>query len=80
MSIQMRFIANKPLGFEKENRVVVYLRGLDVVKKAQVIKNDLLKNSNILGVTASSAIIGTGRNFGANLGEADNNEGVFERG
>ena len=79
MSMQMRFIANKPLGFEKENRVVVYLRGLDVVKKVQVIKNDLLKNSNILGVTASRAIVGTGKNFGANLGEADNNEGVLEK-
>ncbi len=79
MSMQMRFVANTPLGFEKENRVVVYLRGLDVVKKAQVIKNDLLKNSNILGVTASRAIIGTGKNFGANIGEADNNEGVLEK-
>ncbi len=78
MSMQMRYIASKPLGFDKENRIVVYLRGLDVVKKFQVIKNELLKNSNILGITASSGIIGAGKGFGANVAQVDNNDGVLE--
>src|SRR5688500_4953158 len=29
---QMRYIHDKPLGFEKENRLIVTLRGYDVVK------------------------------------------------
>ena len=79
MSMQMRYIAEKPLGFEKKNRIVVYMRGLDIVKKFQVIKTELLKNSNILGVTASNGIIGAGKGFGSNVAQVDNNDGVLEQ-
>ena len=79
MSMQMRYIAEKPLGFEKKNRVIVYMRGLDIVKKFQVIKTELLKNSNILGVTASNGIVGAGKGFGSNVAKVDNNDGVLEQ-
>jgi putative ABC transport system permease protein len=78
MSLQMMYIANKPLGFNKENRLIVYLRGLNVVEKHQVIKKELLKDSHILGITTSGGIVGTGQGFPINLARVDNNEGVLE--
>lgn len=58
MFAQMHYIANKPLGFARENRVLVTLRGVDVIKKTNTIKTELLKNSHILGVTVSSNLLG----------------------
>jgi putative ABC transport system permease protein len=52
MISQMRYIANKPLGFAKENRVTVLLRGTDLIEKLNLIKMELLKNPNVLGVTS----------------------------
>jgi putative ABC transport system permease protein len=56
MISQMRYIANKPLGFAKENRVVIYLRGADVNEKGNVIKMELLKNPNVLGMTICTLV------------------------
>jgi putative ABC transport system permease protein len=57
MAMQMRYISKKPLGFQKENRVIVTLYG-DGAGKYQLIKNELLKNSSILGVTSSTWKLG----------------------
>jgi putative ABC transport system permease protein len=51
MISQMRYIANKPLGFAKENRVAIPLYGADLIEKGNVIKMELLKNANVLGMT-----------------------------
>lgn len=58
MAAQMRYISDKNLGFEKENRVMLTIRGVDLIEKIPVIKTELVKNSNILGVAASNNIIG----------------------
>ena len=60
MGIQMRYIANKSLGFDKENRVLITLRGADLIEKIDVIKTELMKNSKILGITSSDQIMGKG--------------------
>ena len=57
MISQMRYIVNKPQGFAKENRVVMRLRGSDVIEKHKVIKSELLKNPNVLGVTMSGDLV-----------------------
>jgi putative ABC transport system permease protein len=78
MALQMHFISTKSLGFQKENRVIINMRGLDVIEKYQVIKNELLKNSHIVGVAACSGTIGTGRGLPLNAAMIDNKEGVQE--
>ena len=60
MFTQMRFISNKPLGFDKNNRLVITLRGLDVIEKYPVIKKELLTDSRIKGVTTCQFVVGTG--------------------
>jgi putative ABC transport system permease protein len=58
MAMQMRYVSSKPLGFEKQNRVIIQLRGLDVIEKYPVFKNELMKDSRILGMTVSQGILG----------------------
>ena len=59
MALQMHYVSGKPLGFSKENRMIINLRSADVISKYPVIKTDLLKNSHILGVAAASVMIST---------------------
>jgi putative ABC transport system permease protein len=63
MALQMRYVSHKPLGFDKQNRIIVTLTGKDVVLKYQQLKGELLKNSHVLGVTASSQMIGVGQDL-----------------
>lgn len=78
MAMQMRYISNKPLGFDKNNRLIINLTGLEVTLKYQQIKAALLKNSHVLGVTACSQMIGIGQNLGSNTAMVDNKDGVPE--
>ena len=55
MGAQMRYVANKSLGFEKENRLVVTMRGAPTIDKHDTIKSELLKDSHILGVAIAAA-------------------------
>jgi putative ABC transport system permease protein len=77
MAMQMRYISNKPLGFDKENRLVVTVRTADVIEKIPTIEKELLKNSNILGASLCTDVIGDVRGLGAVM--ADNNDNVQER-
>ncbi len=63
MALQMRYVSQKPLGFDKQNRIIVTLTGKDVVLKYQQLKTELLKNSHVQGVTASSHMIGVGQDL-----------------
>ena len=58
MTMQMRFVSNKALGFKKENRLLVTLRTADVIEKVPTLKKELLKNSSITGVSVCSHMIG----------------------
>lgn len=49
---QLNFIKKRDLGFNKENIVHLRMRG-EFKQKYEEIKNELLKNSNILNVTAT---------------------------
>jgi putative ABC transport system permease protein len=79
MALQMHFISSKPMGFEKDNRIVIKLRGLDVIEKYPVMKNELLKNSHILGVSAAAAMISTDQVLPLRAPMVDNKDGVQER-
>ena len=79
MALQMHYVSGKPLGFEKENRVIINLRSADVIAKYPVIKTELLKNSRILGVAAASVMISTDQILPHRAPMVDNNDGTPER-
>jgi len=60
---QMKYIADKPLGFNKDNKVLIRIRGADQIKKIPVIRTELLKNHRILSVSTSATILGQGGNL-----------------
>ena len=65
MFLQMHYISNKSLGFKKENRLIITLRGADLIDKIPTIKNEILKNGNIFGASYCSNVIGRSAiNFG----------------
>jgi len=78
MAAQMRYVANKSLGFEKEHRVLVTLRGLATLEKVPTIRTELAKNSHILGI--STAMVPIGQTMPVNLAQFENNEGVMAPG
>lgn len=79
MAFQMRYVSGKPLGFDRENRVIIQLRSAEVVSKYPVIKTELLKNSHIHGVAAASVMISTDQVVPHGAPMVDNNDGTPER-
>ena len=75
MGQQMRYIANKGLGFDKENHLLITLRGRNVVEREAVIATELEKHPGVLGVATSNSMIG--RDMPHVTGKAENNEGVM---
>jgi putative ABC transport system permease protein len=54
---QINYIFSKPLGFEKENLLVVPVNAI-TLEKVNTLRNELRKNSEIVDVSATSAIPG----------------------
>ena len=75
MGQQMRYIASKGLGFEKENRVLVTLRDRDVVERETTIATELEKHPGVLGVATANTIMG--RDMPHVTGKAENSEGAM---
>jgi putative ABC transport system permease protein len=76
MASQMRYISTLSLGFDRENRLVVQMRGADVVTSSDAIKTELLRNPNVLGVSWANTMLGG--DFGVSLIGLENNDGVIE--
>jgi putative ABC transport system permease protein len=53
MIAQMHYVATVPLGFEREHRVLVLLRGSSTIDKIPAIRNELLRDSSIRGVAVA---------------------------
>jgi putative ABC transport system permease protein len=75
MAAQMRYIGSKTLGFQKENQVVVTLRGASTIEKVNTIKTELAKNAHILGSTEARVVMG--ENVPINVMNTENNAGVM---
>jgi putative ABC transport system permease protein len=75
MMAQMHYIANKPLGFEKHNRLVVAMHGAGTIDKAGSIKNELLRDSHIHGVAYNSFTPGVA-GVPINLSTVENEDGT----
>ncbi len=77
MGAQMRYISSMSLGFERENRVNVTLRGADTIMSGDTIRTELLTNPNVLGVSWVNAPM-AGR-FGLNAIGLETNQGTIEQ-
>jgi len=75
MAAQMRYIGNKTLGFQKENQVVVTLRGASTIEKVKTIRTELAKNARILGSTEANRVMG--EPVPLNIVNTENNAGVM---
>lgn len=76
MAAQMRYVSNKSLGFQKENRLMVTLRGGPPIEKMDTIRTELLKNSRVLGVSQLETTIG--RVGGSTIGLVQTESGSME--
>lgn len=77
MYLQLQFLYDKPLGFEKENKIVLTVYGADNIERLPVLFNQLHQISSLSGVSASRGGIGDGV---AGFGQADieTNDGSFQ--
>ncbi|MCG8414212.1 MAG: ABC transporter permease, partial [Pseudomonadales bacterium] len=76
MTEQIQFVANKPLGFEKDNRVLIELQGLDVIENLETIRNELLDDSNVIDMAQINQIPGV-ENVSW-IAPTENKDGLFE--
>ena len=73
---QMHFVHGMPLGFERENRLVVRLHGADTIEKVGLFKNELGSLPGVLGVATASSL--PGESTASNPFEVETVSGVFE--
>ncbi|NAS31875.1 FtsX-like permease family protein [Flavobacteriaceae bacterium R38] len=55
---QLNFIKNQDLGFKKEQQLVLPIRNPEVVNNYSAFKNEILKNPNVISMTAGSTYPG----------------------
>jgi putative ABC transport system permease protein len=77
MMAQMSYVANQPLGFERDNRLMVSLRGAATVEKIPAIRNALLADARIKGVAVAAQTPGDSPGIG--MVQLENAEGAQER-
>jgi ABC-type antimicrobial peptide transport system permease subunit len=71
---QLYFIKNKKLGYEKNQVISISLQG-ELAKKGDFLKNELIKNSNIINISATTdAPSSVGRSFIVNDWEGNNGD------
>jgi putative ABC transport system permease protein len=71
---QLNFLKSKDMGFDKEHVLVFPFQEISLHEKYPVIKNELLREPNVLGVTAISTIPGVGSQNGIKLKTEDVDE------
>ncbi len=81
MSRQFDFMKNKYLGFEKEQKLILPLRGgIDIQENFASVKDMFSKHASVTGITVSSTVPGRGvSNFAIKLvgEEDDKNQSMF---
>jgi len=58
MAAQLRYVANRPLGFEDGGKVVVTLRGVDTIERLATVESELTADKRIRAATSSMAMPG----------------------
>jgi putative ABC transport system permease protein len=77
MAAQMHYVANKDLGFRKENRLVVTLRSVPTLEKVPTIRSELEGDSHILGIAQVDSMLGEPTWF--SIIQIEGNDGAMER-
>ena len=77
MASQMHYIQNRSLGFEPENRVMINLRGTDLIRRTPLIANEVSALPGVLGVADTTIIMGQDLPGGALL--VEDAAGAMER-
>ncbi len=75
MANQMRFIRDRALGFDKENRIMITLRGVDLLDQAPEIISDLTTDSRILA--ASLTALMPGQDFPVAAADVEDDDGAM---
>jgi len=60
VAAQLQFMKDKDLGFQRDNMIVIPLRGDEARERADVLKQELTALSEVIGVTASSEVPSAG--------------------
>ncbi|MFC1724974.1 ABC transporter permease [candidate division KSB1 bacterium] len=68
---QINYMKNKDLGFEKENIIVLRIRGQNIISNQEAFKNELKKNPAVLEASYSSGVPGKRRLLYAVIKETD---------
>jgi putative ABC transport system permease protein len=79
MVAQMHYVKERPLGFERDNRLMVSLRGASTIDKIAAIRNELLADSSIRGVAVAQQTPADGDRSGVGLVQLESNAGAMER-
>jgi putative ABC transport system permease protein len=77
---QIMYMKNQPLGFDKEQKLVVTLRGWEMITdKYETVKNEFLQHASVLNATASSGVPGSmiNRTYVFPFGEQDTKGQAF---
>jgi putative ABC transport system permease protein len=79
MIAQMHHVSNRPLGFERDNRLMISLRGAGTIEKIATIRNELLKEPGIRAVAVASQTPADGDRANMGLIGAEGEDGVMAR-
>jgi putative ABC transport system permease protein len=80
MVAQMHYVETQPLGFERDNRLMVSLRGASTIEKINSIRDALLADSRIRGVAVASQTPESGdRRAGSGQLAVEGESGAMER-
>ncbi len=75
MASQMRYVASRPLGFQDHGRILLPLRGTDVVEQIPTIEQALARNDHIRGATSGDAVLG--QELPAGFMDVETNDGAM---
>ncbi|MCG8416010.1 MAG: ABC transporter permease [Pseudomonadales bacterium] len=76
MSQQADYLQEAPLGFRKENQLVVDLQGGDAIRSRQAVMTELLRHSDIDHVAATQNVLGTG--ISISIQPIEDNNGISQ--
>jgi len=75
---QLQFLLNKPLGFDRNNRVILEVQGADAIEGIPVIRDELIASGDISDLSFTSLPPGTDRGASSNF-PVENEDGLMVR-
>jgi putative ABC transport system permease protein len=77
MAAQMRYVASRPLGFEHGGKLVVTLRGADVIEQIPTIERELIASGRVLAATSADSLPGADT-IGTSYMDVETNDGSMQ--